>query len=168
MFTTERKKNFFHRTPLFAWNSPFIYLVIEVSSLLGSQLIKSCWIRSDPIVGVTDGSDCQIPSASLFNLISIRHNTETPSFSVVGSDCRFNDRIRLDSILWTPMWFRVPESGQILSDFIVLRKILIGFPSDPMRSDYRIDGPGHEFILHFRMTTNQVFNIQVREIEYTS
>jgi hypothetical protein len=93
----ERKKTFFHRTPLFAWNSPFIYLVIEVSSLLGSQLIKSCWIRSDPIVGVTDGSDCQIPSASLFNLISIRHNTETPSFSVVGSNCRFDDRIRCDS-----------------------------------------------------------------------
>jgi hypothetical protein len=40
----------------------------------------------DPIVGITDGSDAQIPSASLFNLISIRHNTETPSFSVVGSD----------------------------------------------------------------------------------
>jgi hypothetical protein len=31
----------------------------------------------DPIVGVSDGSDGQIPSALFFNLISIIHNTET-------------------------------------------------------------------------------------------
>jgi hypothetical protein len=43
--------------------------------------------RSDPTVGASDG---QIPSASLFNLISIRHNTETPSFSVVESDYRID------------------------------------------------------------------------------
>jgi hypothetical protein len=73
---------------------------------------------------------------SVFNLISIRHNTETPSFSVVGSDCRFDDRIRSDSI--------------------ILRKIPIGFPSDLIRSDYRIDGPGFEklYVRILSMTEN--------------
>jgi hypothetical protein len=55
------------------------------------------------MVGVTDGSDDQIPTASLFNLLSITHNTETPSFSIVGSDCQLDDRIRSNSTLWTPM-----------------------------------------------------------------
>jgi hypothetical protein len=60
------------------------------------------------------------------------------------------------------MWFPVLESGQILSDFIILRKIPVGFPSDPMRSDYRIDGPGmiNHFIGKYFMKsfTSIVFN----------
>jgi hypothetical protein len=38
-----------------------------------------------------------------------------------------------------------------LSDFIILRKIPIGFPSDPMRSDYRIDRPGSLYSLFLNL-----------------
>jgi hypothetical protein len=60
--------------------------------------------------------------------------------------CRIRLSIRPDSTLRTPMCFRVLESGRILSDLIILHKIPIGFPSDPMKSGYRIDGPGSESI----------------------
>jgi hypothetical protein len=53
-------------------------------------------------------------------------------------------RIRLNSTLWSPMWFPVPKSLGILSDLIILHKISIDFLSDPMRSDYRIEGPGFD------------------------
>jgi hypothetical protein len=146
------------------------------SDFVGSNhLTEIDWFRLDcdrfPGLGITsgsivlnpigsysrnpDGSDGQIPSASLFSLISIRHDTETPSSSVVGFDCRFDGSIRSDSTVWTPMWFRILESRQILSNFIILRKIPIGFLSDAMRSDYRIDGPRYvNFLAEQRYKSN--------------
>jgi hypothetical protein len=75
----------------------FLLSYLELHQLTRPSPSFRYQIPSDPVVGATDRSDDQIPSASLFNLISIRHNTETPSF-----------------------------------------------PSDPMRSHYRIDGPGKQ------------------------
>jgi hypothetical protein len=51
---------------------------------------------SDAIVGITDGSDGQTPTASLFNLMSIRHNIRLHVYRL--SDPTADPTIRFDRI----------------------------------------------------------------------